>query len=108
MPVPGDLQFEIIAVQLFYSILQRTHIAAHNDWRVLRRHNHTDQLLRTHSSLRHKVGNKWRGKSHSGHNVKYRAGRMLFIQLLLESSSLFAPDAQQPGATYKRGAPSTF
>src|SRR5260221_7309373 len=38
---------------LFYSILQRTHIAAHNDWRVLRRHNHTDQLYERLRSEEH-------------------------------------------------------
>ena len=74
---------------------QGANVAAHDDRGVLRRHNHTDQLLRSRSRLGYNISNKRRRETHTGHDMKLRAISMLPVQFLLQRRGLLARDAQE-------------
>src|SRR5689334_17191951 len=64
MPVARDLQLQIIAVQIVYRVLQGTYVAAHNDGRVLRRHDDPHQRLSSRCHLWHYISDKRWGETH--------------------------------------------
>src|SRR5947209_15143994 len=98
MPISGNLELEFKACN---GILQCADVATHNDRRVLRRHNHANQLICASSDFRHNISNKWRCETHASHDTEGWAARMLAIQFLLERSRLLTRDAQQRRAAYQ-------
>ena len=95
VPVLGNLEFQIIAVQLCSGLLERAHVAAHDDGRVLRRHDDADQLLRPCRRFGYNVGDKRRSKAHSGQHLERGAVGMLRVQFCCQRRRLLARDAQQ-------------
>src|SRR5438067_1185353 len=105
MPVLGNRELQIIALQGNDSIRECAYITPHDDWRVLRGHDDPNQLLSISCNLRHHVGNeRWR-KTHPSSNMIAGIVCTLSIQLSLQRCRLFASNTQQRRAANEIIAP---
>ncbi len=95
MPIARNLEAQIAAMQAGDGLFYCPHIAAHDDGRVLRRHDDADQLIDAAGDFGHDIFDEGRSEAHAGIHLEAWPVRMLPVQFILQGCRLLAGNLEQ-------------